>query len=210
MENTVEQTEAAAPVKSGRQLLFWVAVVCFFAGIMLTRYVINEQGVVLLPGSGGDFTLQSAEGPVSLQDYRGQVVALYFGYMTCPDICPTSMWKMAEAIKALPAEQAGQVQGIMVSVDPDRDTPEALAIYMNAFNPDFIGLTDIKENIDKVTSQYGALYYKVPLKDSAMGYVVDHSSVVYLIDQQGKLAAQLRHESSIEEMTQAMQSILQG
>ena len=196
MDNTVDQTQAGAAAKTSRPLLFWGVGICFFSGIMLARYVMNEEGVTLLPGTGGDFTLQSDQGPVSLQDFRGQVVALYFGYMTCPDICPTSMWKMAEAIKALPAAQADQIQGIMVSVDPDRDSPEALAIYMNAFNPDFIGLTDIKENIDKVTSQYGALYYKVPLKDSAMGYVVDHSSVIYLIDQQGKLFNSRRLEKA--------------
>ncbi len=203
-------TEAAkAPSEvSSRNIIFWVAVICFFSGIMLARYVMQEEGVTLLPGTGGDFTLQSNQGPVSLQDFRGQVVALYFGYMTCPDICPTSMWKLGEAVKALPEEKAKQVQGIVVSVDPDRDSPEALAIYAGAFYPDFIGLTDTKENIDRVTSQYGALYYKVPLEDSAMGYVVDHSSVIYLIDREGKLAAQVRHESSLDELRQSLETVL--
>ncbi len=193
---------------SSRNLIFWVAVICFFSGIMLARYVMQEEGVTLLPGTGGDFTLQSNQGPVSLQDFRGQVVALYFGYMTCPDICPTSMWKLGEAVKSLPADKADQVQGIMVSVDPERDSPEALAIYTAGFYPDFIGLTDNKTNLDKVTSQYGALYYKVPLEDSAMGYVVDHSSVIYLIDRQGKLAAQLRHESSLDDIRQSLETVL--
>ncbi len=208
MDKTVDQSQDKSPEKASRQLLFWVAVICFFTGILLARYVMQEEGVTLLPGTGGDFTLQSDQGPVSLQDFRGQVVALYFGYMTCPDICPTSMWKMAEAIKALPAAEAEQVQGIMISVDPDRDSPQALAIYMKGFNPEFIGLTDSKENIDKVTSQYGALYYRVPLKDSAMGYVVDHSSVIYLIDREGKLAVQMRHESPVEELTRSLQTLL--
>lgn len=204
------QTESAkAPFMiSSRNLVFWIAVICFFTGIMLARYMMKEEGVTLLPGTGGDFTLNSDQGPVSLQDFRGQVVAVYFGYMACPDICPTSMWKLSEAVKALPADKAEQVQGIMVSVDPDRDSPEALAIYTAGFYEGFIGLTDVKANIDKVTSQYGALYYKVPLEDSAMGYVVDHSSVIYLIDRQGKLVSQLRHESTPEDIRQSLEKVL--
>jgi len=149
----------------------------------------------LLPGMGGDFTLQSDHGPVSLKDFRGKVVALYFGYMSCPDICPTSLWNLSQAMKELSPEQAQQVQGIFISVDPERDTPKAMGMFVKGFYPTFIGLTDEKEKVDKVVRQYGVVYQKVPLKDSAMGYVVDHSSVIYLIDRDGVLQQFIPHDT---------------
>lgn len=160
--------------------------VCFFGGILLAQQYLVRQGSDLIPGAGGDFTLQSVNGPVSLSDFKGKVVALYFGYMSCPDICPTSLYGLTEAIKQLSPEQAAKVQGIFVSVDFERDSPRALDIFVKGFNPTYIGVSaDNKEQIDKVARQYSVLYEKVALEDSAMGYVIDHSSVIYLIDQRG-------------------------
>ena len=101
--------------------IFWIAIAGFFAGLLLAQNLLQRQGIGLLPGQGGNFTLQSNSGPVSLGDFKGKVVALYMGYMACPDICPTSLWNLAEAVRALSDEQAGEVQGIFVSVDPERD-----------------------------------------------------------------------------------------
>ena len=180
-------------MKSTKTLYFWIIAVSFFAGLALAQYYLKQRGSDLIPGAGGEFTLQSDKGAVSLSDFRGKVVAVYFGYMSCPDICPTSLWNLTEAIKLLPAQQAGQVQGIFVSVDPERDSPQALSLFVKGFNDSYVGLTDSKENIDKVARQYSVIYEKVPLVGSAMGYVIDHTSVIYLIDRNGVLQFYVPH-----------------
>jgi protein SCO1 len=182
-------------IKNSKTLYFWVIAVCFFGGILLSQQYLVRQGSDLIPGAGGDFTLQSVNGPVSLSDFKGKVVALYFGYMSCPDICPTSLYGLTEAIKLLTPEQADLVQGVFVSVDFERDSPSALDIFVKGFNPNYIGLTGSnKEVIDKVARQYNVIYEKVPLQDSAMGYVIDHSSVIYIIDQRGVIQFYEPHE----------------
>jgi protein SCO1/2 len=197
-------------MKSKRTLIFWVVVVAFFASILLTQQYLKKQGNGLIPGNGGDFTLQSDKGPVSLSDFHGKVVALYFGYMSCPDICPTSLWNLSSAMRLLTPEQAAQVQGIFVSVDPDRDSPRAMGMFVKGFWDSFIGLTGKKENIDKIARQYSVVYEKVPLKDSAMGYVVDHSSVIYLIDKQGVVQYYTPHNTAPEELRDDLLKLIEA
>lgn len=138
-----------------------------------------------LPEYGGDFTLQSEQGPVSLPDFRGQVVILYFGYTQCPDICPVSLSVVGQAIRQLPLPQQKSVHGIFISVDPDRDTLKYLKTYTSFFSEHITGVSGSKYEIDKIVQQYGAFYRFVELKDSAMGYSVDHSALLYLIDKEG-------------------------
>ncbi len=156
---------------------------------------------------GGDFTLQSAAGPLSLSDYRGKVVLLYFGYTSCPDICPTSLTLMRIALSQLSADELARVEGIFISVDPERDTPERLAQYSSHFHANIKGVTGSKAEIDEVARRYGAIFQRVE-GDSAMGYTVDHSSVTYVIDQQGKLSASLPHGASPEMILQAVRELL--
>jgi protein SCO1 len=196
-------------VKNSKTLYFWIIAVCFFGGILLAQQYLVRQGSDLIPGAGGDFTLQSVNGPVSLSDFQGKVVALYFGYMSCPDICPTSLYGLTEAIKLLKPEQAKQVQGIFVSVDFERDSPRALDIFVKGFNPSYIGLTGLsKEKIDKVARQYNVIYEKVPLEDSAMGYVIDHSSVIYLIDRSGVTQFYEPHEEDPQRIAEDLRKLL--
>lgn len=195
-------------MKNKRTIYFWIILVCFFGGILLAQQYLKQQGSDLIPGTGGDFTLQSDKGPVSLSDFKGKVVAVYFGYMSCPDICPTSLWNLSAAMNMLTAEQAAQVQGIFVSVDPDRDSPRAMGMFVKGFFDTFIGLTGKKEVIDKIARQYSVIYEKVPLKDSAMGYVIDHSSVIYLIDRQGVLQYFTPHNTPPEEIRDYLLKLL--
>jgi protein SCO1/2 len=190
-------------------LLFWLVVILFLGGLLLAQQYLKKQGSDLLPGMGGDFSLRSDHGPVSLKDFRGKVVALYFGYMSCPDICPTSLWNLSQALKELPPQQAEQVQGIFISVDPQRDNPQDMGRFVKAFYPTFIGLTDDKEKVDKVVRQYGVVYKKVPLKDSAMGYVVDHSSVIYLIDREGVLQRFIPHDTDPDIIRDELRKLLE-
>ncbi len=142
---------------------------------------------------GGEFTLQSLNGPVSLKDFRAKVVLVYFGYTMCPDICPTNLSLMSNAFSQLDEKELEKVQGIFISVDPQRDTMQRLAEYTNYFHGSIIGLSDTAEIIRALANRYGAAYQKVVQEDSATNYVVDHSSETYVVDPQGKLLARLPH-----------------
>lgn len=157
---------------------------------------------------GGDFTLTGSHGTVSLHDFHGKVVLLYFGYTTCPDICPTNLSNLAAAMNRLPSQQQSQVQVIMITVDPQRDTQAKMDTYLPYFHPSFIGLTGSTTEIAAIAKRYGAVYQMVPLNDGALGYTVDHSAFTYLIDPQGKLIEQLPHNTSPEEFIAAIQPYL--
>ncbi|MFY0663064.1 MAG: SCO family protein [Natronospirillum sp.] len=133
---------------------------------------------------GGDFELNSLQGPVSLSDFEGKAVMLFFGFTNCPDVCPTSMAVMRQVFAALPEQQQNRVQGIFISVDPDRDDLERLDDYTQFFHPNIVGITGSKEQIDAVTRQYAASYF-FEESDSAMGYMVQHTARTYVIDPQG-------------------------
>lgn len=150
--------------------------------------------------TGGDFDLVSAQGPVKLSDFRGKVVLLYFGYSACPDICPTNLAIIALALRELSRDELDRVQVLFVSVDPDRDTPERLAGYVEYFHPTMIGLTGSAKALAAAARQYGAAYQRSDAGDSAMGYTVDHSAFTYVIDRSGRLAQVLDHATPAEEI----------
>ena len=161
------------------------------------------------PGIGGDFSLTSNRGEVSLRDMRGKVVVLYFGYSSCPDICPTSLGVIAAALRQLDAQEQKQIQPVFVSVDPKRDTPSVLAEYAEAFYPGMLGLTGSQQQIDTLTAQYKVHYELVPLKGSAAGYGVNHSSVTFVIGRDGVLRNILGHGAPLESLVNKLKSALQ-
>jgi protein SCO1/2 len=142
--------------------------------------------------SGGDFTLQSASGPVALRDFRGKVVLVYFGYTYCPDICPTSLAATAQALGQLAPAELTQVQTIFISVDPERDTPARLKDYGAFFHPSIVGVTGTPAAIAEVAGRYGASYAKQQVA-GASNYVVDHSALTYVVAPDGRLVGTLPH-----------------
>lgn len=160
-------------------------------------------------GQGGDFTLHSSAGEVSLSDFRGQVVVLYLGYTFCPDVCPMSLAILGQALRQLPETEREQIQGIFISVDPERDTPERLDSYASFFSPQLIGVTGSQAEIDRVVRQYGAFYRRVELRDSAMGYAVDHSSQLYLINRRGELVGSVSHTISPDQLVTHLHALLE-
>ncbi len=156
---------------------------------------------------GGDFTLQGQQGSVSLADFRGQVVLLYFGYTWCPDICPTTLSLFSRVLNALAPEELAQVQPIFVSVDPRRDNPDRLKEYTEYFHPRLIGITGSDAEVARAAALYGVAYRAVnPETDE--NYAVDHSADTYLIDQQGGLVQRLPHGSSAESLLNAIRGLL--
>jgi protein SCO1 len=161
------------------------------------------------PPKGGDFTLESLSGPVSTASYRGKVVILYFGYTQCPDVCPTSLSLITQALNELDKEELEKIVGIFVSVDPKRDTLERLAEYVGYFHPNFIGVTGTPESVAVAADLYGAQYGFTDDSNSAMGYIVNHSAAVYLLDQAGELRFVFPHETPPETMLGAMRMLFE-
>lgn len=167
-----------------------------------------EQRIALGEKLGGDFTLQSQNGELKLEDYRGKVVLFFIGYASCPDICPTALAVASQGLHELNEAEQNQVSGIFMSVDPDRDSTEKLAKYAGFFHPNFTGATADRETIDKVVKQYGAFYRMVDMNNSAMGYAVDHSSRLYVIDKEGNLAKALVHATNPKELAAEIRNLL--
>ncbi|MCG6896372.1 MAG: SCO family protein [Thiocapsa sp.] len=152
------------------------------------------------PPAGGDFVLDSTSGPLDLADLRGRVVLIYFGYTWCPDICPTNLVLIANALRMLTPEEQERVQVLFVSVDPERDSTRRVAEYSGYFHPRILGLTGTPERIAEVARLYGAAYRRTELPDSALGYVVDHSAYSYVVDPKGRLVRTLDHATPSAEI----------
>ncbi|WP_207062007.1 SCO family protein [Motiliproteus sp. SC1-56] len=157
---------------------------------------------------GGDFTLTSANGPVSLSDFRDLAVIISFGYTSCPDVCPTGLANLAAGLDQLSSNEQAHIQPLFVSVDPQRDTPERLAEYAAYFHPRLLGVTGTPAQLDAMVKAYGAFYRQVPLPDSALEYAVDHSTRLYLLDGTGKVRALLHHDTPPAELAAALRALL--
>ncbi|OQX12728.1 MAG: SCO family protein [Thiothrix lacustris] len=164
---------------------------------------VNSEAALPLP-QGGDFTLQSAKGAVNLHDFRGKTVVLYFGYTACPDICPTSMATLKAALGQLNAAELPHVQGLFVSVDPERDTLEYIQRYVGYFHPNLVGVSGEQAQLQEITRRYNAFYRKVEVPGSAMAYTIDHSAILYVIDKQGQVREQVQHAVPPAELAAAI------
>ncbi len=142
--------------------------------------------------------LTSADGPIRMTDFEGKVVVVYFGYTFCPDVCPATLSKLADSVEIL-GEKADNVQIIMVSVDPARDTPELLEDYVTHFHPDFIGVTGDEATVNRVATLYG-VFYEQAEGTEATGYTIDHTSTVILVDREGYLKLVLPFEGTAEQI----------
>ncbi|PWH17618.1 MAG: SCO family protein [Anaerolineae bacterium] len=155
-----------------------------------------------------DFSLQSRDGPVSLSTFRGRVVVLYFGYTSCPDVCPTTLAHLRWALNEL-GEQSRQVQVLFVAVDWQKDTPERVASYLSAFHPDFVGLSGSKEQIDAVTKAFG-IFYQINPPDENGYYTVDHTATTLVLDEEGRLMLTWPYGLTAQEMLDDLQVVLRN
>jgi protein SCO1 len=141
-----------------------------------------------------------------LSEMRGKVVTLFFGYTSCPDVCPTTMAELKQALDQL-GNQANHVQVLFVTVDPKRDTPERMQEYVNHFNPNFIGLSGSEAELAKVWNQYG-VFREVAESTSAAGYLVSHTARITLIDQQGNLRVSFPVDTPVEDLAHDLNLLL--
>lgn len=156
-----------------------------------------------------DFQLTDHNGqPRSLQDFRGKIVVLFFGYTQCPDVCPTSMTELVEVKKLLGAD-GDKLQGLFVTVDPARDTPELLKAYMANFDPTFLALYAASpEKLAALAKDYKVYYKKVEGK-TPTSYTMDHSAGSYIYDTDGKLRLYTRYGSGAPAMASDIKLLLQ-
>lgn len=142
-----------------------------------------------------------------LDGMRGKIVLLFFGYTSCPDICPTTMAELKTALDEIGEENAKNVQVVFVTVDPERDTPQRVQEYVNHFNKDFVGLSGPESQLAKIWSEYG-VFREIVEGTSAAGYLVNHTARVTLIDQDGNLRVSYGFETPLEDIVHDLKLLL--
>lgn len=157
---------------------------------------------------GGDFQLRQQGSPFNLSDLKGQPVILYFGYSSCPDVCPLGLAVIRDVLKS--SDEFSGIKALFVTLDPDRDTPEILQEYTRFFHPNIIPLTGALEEIKAVIESYGGfLRNNRPASvDVASQYLVDHSAYYYLIDANSELVRVFDHSTSAKEIADALRRLL--
>jgi protein SCO1/2 len=159
-------------------------------------------------GSSVHFALTATDGTaVTEQSYRGKWLAIYFGYTFCPDVCPTTMMELAGAFNAL-GPRAEAVQVIFVTVDPQRDKPNVLAEYLKAFDPRFVGLTGTPAQISAAARSFNVFYERNDTDDG--NYTYDHSSFIYLVDPDARLAKALISDRGSKPIAAALLALMDG
>jgi len=202
---------AAATIKVTTALLVLVLVTAYVAGVWpfggKLEEVAESQGQALV---GGPFSLVDHTGTrVTEADFAGQSKLMFFGYTYCPDMCPLGLATIAAAYDQLdPAEQA-QVVPIFVTVDPERDTVEAIADYVDLFHPAMVGLTGSLDETDAAARAY-RVYYRKAESESATDYLVDHSTFTYLMDGDNHYVTHFGHDASPADLVEGIRRHLQA
>ncbi len=162
-----------------------------------------------LPTIGGPFTLVDHNGhTVTDAAFRGRFMLVFFGYTYCPDVCPTSLSTVAAALDLL-GEKADQIVPMFISIDPERDTPEALKAFVGHFHPSLVGLTGTLDQIVPVAKAYRVYYAKVREEGAAEDdYLVDHTAITYLMDRDGQFATHFSHNTDPAVMAEKLREFL--
>jgi protein SCO1/2 len=160
------------------------------------------------PRLAQDFALADQfGGTFRLQDQRGHVVLLYFGYISCPDVCPTTLgtWKLVEKNLGVDADR---VRFVMITVDPERDTPERMRVHMNLFSASFLGLTGTLDELEPVYRAFGVYRQKVYIEGSPAQYSIDHTATVFLVDSDGRLRLTYPYGTTADDIVHDLQLLL--
>lgn len=200
----MKQSQIASALSILTAVLIGVIAVIGWFGPMLTARDEGDGNAAI----GGPFELIDQYGrTVTDKDFRGRPMLIYFGFAYCPDICPTSLARNAAALDLL-GKQGEAIQPILITVDPERDTPEVLKSYAEAFDPRLIALTGSPEQIAAVAKAYRVFYKKVEEGRGPGDYLIDHSAFTYLIDGDGHFRQFFRHDLSAEAMAERLRAAL--
>ena len=175
-----------------------------------TKTKFNAMDVTGAPW-GQTYSLPDLNGKVTTpKDFPGKVTAVFFGFMYCPDACPTHLTKMGEVKKAL-GKDGDKLQQVFITVDPERDKPENLKKFLNHFDPTIVGLRGTLEQTEAVAKDFRVFYKKVPTKDSAKdpkAYTIDHTTFVYVFDSKGALRLVVPHDLSIDKLASDIKNLI--
>ena len=197
-------------------ILFLLLVAMAIVGLLVGILVMSSDRPVANAGGadgklGGDFVLQSARGEIALADYRGKVVVLYFGFLSCPEVCPASMSMLQQTLGKLETSERQQLQPILISIDPARDTADDLAQFTQYYDPQILGVTGTADEINNVAADYGA-YFKITenkLSEAQRDdYVFEHTSRYYIVNQRGELVDAMRHSTTANELAARIRTLL--
>jgi protein SCO1/2 len=196
--STASSPKPKSPISGSKLMLLSLAIGELFIGLLLGWLTIQAFSdrfsspefhgrVMQSPQPIGDFTLTAHDRDlVHLHDFQDKIVLLYFGYTYCPDVCPATMAELSKAFDMLDPNERDQVQMLMVTVDPERDSAEILEQYLGHFDPSFLGLTGSDEEIAAATAPFGIFYQKQEGTIES-GYLVDHTASVSVLDKDGYL-----------------------
>ena len=185
-------------------------------GILIAVLVLGAGGFVWMSSSGGNgplgiggpFALQDGNSkPVTDKDFRGKFMLIYFGYTFCPDVCPTTLNAVADAMDKL-GPAAARIQPLFITVDPKRDTPAVVKQYAAAFGPHIVGLTGTPEEIAQVAREYRVFYAEHRTGAGPNDYSMDHSSILYLMDPKGGFLAPVRADQSGDEIAASLKKLM--
>ena len=192
--------------------LVLLATLLLVGGLAATYFATSNQPLIGVGGDdgelGGDFTLTSANGPVSLSDYQGKTVVVYFGFVNCEKVCPASMGVLQNVMQKLEAPELEKVRALLVSIDPSRDSEASLQEFTEKYHANITGLTGSQEQIDQVARDYGAHFEQRPSETKDSEYGFHHSSRYYVINGDGKLVDAMRHSTTSNELVARIRTLI--
>jgi protein SCO1/2 len=192
------------------RIVVWIAVAAF--ALAAGAAYLLRPNIGMLPGQlplaagiGGPFELTTHEGKrLSSSELAGTPFALFFGFTNCPDVCPTTMLELSNVIKQL-GPDADRMRYFFITVDPERDTPEHLKLYLSNFDPRITGLVGTPAEIAAVAKAYRAFHEKVPTKD---GFTFNHTALIYLMGRDGRLAGTINYQESAETQLKKLRRLI--
>lgn len=199
--------------QNNKLLVSLIAIALLVIAILITALInTSDHPLVGVGGTdgelGGDFTLTTVKGDVSLSDFAGKVVVMYFGFLSCPEVCPNSMIVMQRTLNKLNENEQDQLQGLLVSIDPKRDSLQDLKDFTEYYHPKIMGMTGTVEQVDLVARNYGAFFEITESETPDSEYAYRHSSRYYIINQQGELVDAMRHSTTPNELAARIKQII--
>lgn len=157
----------------------------------------------------GKFDLRTSKGgAASSEDFKGKVPLVYFGFATCPDVCPTALGTLSAALNELSEDELSEFVPLFITIDPERDTPETLEVYLSPFHARITGLTGGVDAVKSAGEGFKVYAEKQPLEGSALGYTMNHTSFFYLVDRQGVPQVAVRDTVNAQQLASALRAFL--
>ena len=195
-----------------RSLVIFAAVILLIAagigGYALVNRQLHQGGAQGEALVGGPFTMLDQDGRrVTEKDFLGKYMLVFFGYTYCPDVCPTELQVMTAALDQMGPE-ADRIQPVFVSIDPARDTPEVLKAYVGNFGPRLVGLTGTPEEVATIAKAYRVFFAKAANSSSDTDYLLDHSSIIYLMGPDGRFVKHMPYTTDAAKLAQELKETL--